>query len=79
MTPNPVTLRTDDCISYAINKMAVGGFRNVPIVDAGGTPVAMLDTRDVIAHLSDLFDALAEQRTERGDDDGEWDDIGGGA
>src|SRR5687768_16544463 len=32
MTPEPVTLLADDCISYAINKMAVGGFSNVPII-----------------------------------------------
>src|SRR5688572_13222896 len=32
MTPAPETLRAHDCISYAINRMAVGRFRNVPIV-----------------------------------------------
>ncbi|HTM22159.1 MAG TPA: CBS domain-containing protein [Kofleriaceae bacterium] len=78
MTPDPVTLGVDDCISYAINKMAVGGFRNVPIVDADGVTVALLDTRDVVAHLSDLFDALDEQGSERVEDR-EWTDIGGGA
>jgi CBS domain-containing protein len=78
MTPDPVTLGVDDCISYAINKMAVGGFRNVPILDADGRTVTLLDTRDVIAHLSDLIDALDEQGAERVEDR-EWTDIGGGA
>jgi CBS domain-containing protein len=78
MTPEPVTLLADDYISYAINKMAVGGFRNVPIVDASGAAVAMLDTRDVVAHLSDLFDALNEQKFDP-NESAEWDDLGGGA
>ena len=78
MTPDPVTLKVDDSISYAINRMAVGGFRNLPIIDADGHPIAVLNTRDVINHLSELFDALAEQGSERADDR-EWTDIGGGA
>ncbi|MGD8897637.1 MAG: CBS domain-containing protein, partial [Acidobacteriota bacterium] len=32
MTPEPETLRLDDRVAFALNRMAVGGFRNVPIV-----------------------------------------------
>ncbi len=78
MTPEPVTLRVDDSISYAMNRMAVGGFRNLPIVDGEGKPLAVLHTRDVIVHLSEIFAALAEHRREQTDDP-EWEDIGGGA
>ena len=34
MTPLPRTLRPRDGVAFAINWMAVEGFRNVPIVDA---------------------------------------------
>jgi hypothetical protein len=33
MTPDPVVLDHDDTIAVAIHKMAVGGFRHIPIVD----------------------------------------------
>ena len=35
MTPDPVVLRHDDPIAVAIHKMAVGGFRHIPIVEDG--------------------------------------------
>jgi CBS domain-containing protein len=51
MTPDPVILRREDPIAVAINKMAVGGFRHVPIVDAG-RPVAVVSAKDVFRHIS---------------------------
>ena len=51
MTRDPVVLRQDDTIAVAINKMAVGGFRHVPIVD-GHRPVAVVSARDVFRHIS---------------------------
>ena len=33
MTPDPEVLSPDDPIVYALNKMSVGGFRHVPLVD----------------------------------------------
>jgi CBS domain-containing protein len=77
MTPQPFTLHRDDCISYAINRMALRGFRNIPIVDDDGKALALLNVRDVVGHLSELFDELDDpSRSERWD---EWNDIGGGA
>ena len=40
MTPDPVVLRHDDPIALAINKMAVGGFRHIPIAQDGSRPVS---------------------------------------
>ena len=40
MTPDPVVLRHDDPIAIAIHKMAVGGFRHIPIIEAGGRPAS---------------------------------------
>ena len=50
MTPDPVVLRSGDPVAVAIHKMAVGGFRHVPIVK-GGVPVAVVSARDVFRHL----------------------------
>ena len=77
MTANPQTLRPHDCISYAINRMAVRGFRNVPIVDGDGRAVNLIDVRDVIDHINDLFDEIAESGS--GEEGQEWVDIGGGS
>src|SRR5438477_11734245 len=33
MTPDPEVLAAEDPIVYALNKMSVGGFRHVPLVD----------------------------------------------
>jgi CBS domain-containing protein len=56
MTPNPETLQLGDSISFAINRMAVGGYRNVPIVDAHHKPLAVLSIRHVVKHLRDVFE-----------------------
>jgi CBS domain-containing protein len=50
MTADPVVLRPDDSIAVAINKMAVGGFRHIPIVD-NGRPTGVVTARDVFRHL----------------------------
>ena len=52
MTPDPVVLRHDDTIAVAIHKMAVGGFRHIPILDGGNLPVAVVSARDVFRHLA---------------------------
>ena len=51
MTHDPVILRSGDPVAVAIHKMAVGGFRHVPIVDAG-TPTGVVSARDVFRHLA---------------------------
>ena len=51
MTTDPVVLRHDDPIAVAIHKMAVGGFRHVPIVQ-DGRPIAVVSARDVFRHIA---------------------------
>ena len=53
MTPDPVVLRHDDPIAVAIHKMAVGGFRHIPIVDDGRLPTGVVTARDVFAHIAE--------------------------
>lgn len=54
MTEDPVVLRHDDTLAVAINKMAVGGFRHIPIVD-GGTPTGVVAARDVFRHILEVI------------------------
>ena len=55
MTPDPVVLRHDDPIAIAIHKMAVGGFRHIPILD-GGRPTGVVTARDIFHHLAQAID-----------------------
>jgi CBS domain-containing protein len=55
MTPDPVVLRHDDPIAVAIHKMAVGGFRHIPIVE-DGRPTGVVTARDIFHHLAQTID-----------------------
>jgi CBS domain-containing protein len=55
MTPDPVVLRHDDPIAIAIHKMAVGGFRHIPIIE-DGRPTGVVTARDVFHHLAESLD-----------------------
>ena len=46
-----VILRSGDPVAVAIHKMAVGGFRHVPIVDRGEA-TGVVSARDVFRHLA---------------------------
>lgn len=74
MTPEPETLRAHDSVTYAINRMAVRKYRNVPIVDRNGRPTSVLDARLVMMHLIKVFAELDQG----GGDHDAWIDIGGG-
>jgi CBS domain-containing protein len=55
MTPDPETLKLDDGVAFALNRMVVGGFRNVPIVDENGALVAILSQREVVDYIVSLL------------------------
>ncbi len=54
MTPDPVCLKKDDSIAVAINKMAVGEFRHIPVVE-NGRPVSIVSIDDIFHHISPLL------------------------
>jgi signal-transduction protein with cAMP-binding, CBS, and nucleotidyltransferase domain len=54
MTRDPVVVRHDDTVAVAIHKMAVGGFRHIPIVE-DGRPTGLVSARDVFAHLAETL------------------------
>jgi CBS domain-containing protein len=58
MTPTPCTLRPRDPVAFAINWMAVEGFRNVPILDDEGAVLGVLTVWDVMRHLEAIFDEI---------------------
>src|SRR5262245_3423438 len=53
MTPNPETVTSGDTLAFALGKMDAGGYRHLPVV-AGGKPVGVISTRDVLRHLTDV-------------------------
>jgi 2-oxoglutarate ferredoxin oxidoreductase subunit beta len=55
MTPDPVVLRHDEPVAVAINKMAVGGFRHIPITDEG-RPIGIVAAKDVFEHIVELVE-----------------------
>lgn len=50
MTPNPETLPPDAPIAFAINKMDVGGYRHVPVMQDGRV-LGVVSVRDVIRYI----------------------------
>jgi len=53
MTPDPVVLRADDTVAVAINKMAVGGFRHIPLVE-DDRPTGIVTARDVFHRIAEI-------------------------
>jgi CBS domain-containing protein len=57
MTESPETLRPADSIVFALNKMSLGGFRHVPLVDDEGRPVGVISVKDIVDYIADFFSA----------------------
>jgi CBS domain-containing protein len=55
MTPDPEVLRLDAAIVFALNKMSLGGFRHVPIVDQRHRPIGIVSVKDIVDYLVDFF------------------------
>ena len=55
MTTEPESLPEEASIAWVLNKMAVGGFRHVPVVDDMGRLVFVVSVRDVVEFLVDFF------------------------
>lgn len=55
MTPDPERLPLESSVAWVLNKMSLGGFRHVPIVDAADHPAFVVSVRDVVELLVDAF------------------------
>jgi CBS domain-containing protein len=55
MTRDPECLPAEASVAWVLNKMSVGGFRHVPVVDRDEHPVSLVSVKDVIEWLVERF------------------------
>lgn len=55
MTRDPETLSPSAGIVFALNKMSLGGFRHVPLVDKDHRPVGIISVKDVVDYIVEFF------------------------
>ena len=55
ITPNPEYVSPEDPLAYALNKMYVGGFRNVPVVNDEMYPIGIISISDIFSTIADYF------------------------
>lgn len=55
MTTNPEVLSPSSAIVFALNKMSIGGFRHVPLVEEDGRPVGIVSVKDIVDYIVDFF------------------------
>ena len=55
ITPNPEYVSPEDPLAYALNKMYVGGFRNVPVINDEMYPIGIISISDIISTIADYF------------------------
>ena len=54
MTANPEIVKAADPLSFAVNKMAMGGFRHLPVLSEEGEPIGIISIQDVLSFLAEL-------------------------
>ena len=57
MTSDPESLGVDDSIAFAMNRMNLGGYRHVPLVDEANSPVGIVSVQDIVNYLVEHFPA----------------------
>jgi CBS domain-containing protein len=55
MTPRPVTVHASEKIGVAVQKMAIGGYRRLPIVDDAGRPLGLVHVSGIVHYLVEHF------------------------
>ena len=55
MHEDPESLPTTASVAWVLNKMSVGGFRHVPVVDDDGRLAFVISVRDVVQFMVDHF------------------------
>ncbi len=54
MTPDPVVLREDDTLAFAVHQMSLGEFRRLPVVRPDGTPLGVVSVKDILRYIFTL-------------------------
>ena len=52
MTPDPICVKFDDTIAYALTLMSQGGFRHLPVIDNDDQPVGIISVKCIVDFLS---------------------------
>lgn len=60
MTPDPETLSENANLAFVLNRMTIGGFRHVPIVDGAKRPICVVSVRDVMRYICSFFEKEVE-------------------
>lgn len=58
MTTDPETLEDSATVAMALNKMHLGHYRHLPLVDDAGLPVGFISIKDLVAYLARRLSAL---------------------
>ncbi len=62
MTRDPVTLKDDVPVAFAMNRMMVGGYRHIP-VERDGRLTGIVSVRDILAYLGKRFGDVIRTET----------------
>ena len=54
MTRNHEYVHAHHPMAYIVNKMAMGGFRHVPVIAEDGTPITIVEIVDVLGYLAKM-------------------------
>ncbi len=54
MTAHPETVSDTDPLNFALHRMDIGGYRHMPVV-RDGKPVGMISVRDMLRHITTLY------------------------
>jgi CBS domain-containing protein len=63
MTRRPETISEDASLAYALHKMDCGGYRHLPVLNAGKL-VGMISVRDLLLHLTNKCREILPIRTD---------------
>jgi len=55
MTRDPVVVQLGESIGAAVRRMEEGGYRHLPVVDAGGRPLGVLSVKRIVHYLVEHF------------------------
>lgn len=61
MTPHPQMLSVDDKIAFAVQRMDLGGYRHVPLVDGEGQLVGVISVRDILQYFMQKVASLTQR------------------
>jgi CBS domain-containing protein len=56
MTPSPVTLELTDKIAFVLHRMALGGYRHIPVM-SNGKLVGVISVRDILGYITEKLAA----------------------